>query len=210
MQFWTDYRLTTRKAGGFDGIVSEHLLYSGPKTVTALTWVLNCIIQLEYIPQSFRYGIAIPLFKQGKESTLKKDNYRKITLLTTFCKLFESVTLKRAEPWLISDNRLSPLQGAAIQGCSCLHTSLILRETAAYQQEGGHNTIIAFLDARKAFDAVWVAGLFHKLYELGIDAKLWRLLYLWYSDLRCSVRIGTNISEQFQLLQGGFRHKNFI
>ena len=39
------------------------------------------------------------------------------------------------------------------------------------------------LDTRKAFDTVWHEGLFHKLYQAGINGKLWRILWKWY---RCS------------------------
>lgn len=171
----------------------------------ALTWILNAIIKSEYIPKSFRYGIAIPLFKPGKEDRLDKDNYRKITLLTVFCKLFETVLLQRADPWLLSDSKLGSLQGAAQPGCSSLHTSYLLRETAAYHIEGGNEVFIALLDARKAFDSVWVKGLFYKMYKLGIKGKLWRLLLIWYSDLKCKVRIGDTYSEEFSLGQGVFQ-----
>ena len=197
--------LKKKKAGGWDGIVAEHFQYGGVATIKAITWILNSIVITEHIPKSFKYGIAIPIYKHGKDDRLNRDNYRKITLLTTMCKLFESVTLARADPWLLEEQRLGSLQGAAEPGCSCLNTTFLLRETAVYQQEGGHNVFIALLDARKAFDSVWIKGLLHKIYKLGINGKLWRLLLNWYSDLRCKVRIGSSYSDEFALGQGVFQ-----
>ena len=197
--------LKSGKASGWDGVVSEHLHFCGGNTITVLTWLLNCIIMSEYVPVAFRYGIAIPLLKNGKNDRLSKDNYRKITLLPTLCKLFETVTLNRADPWLLEDDRLGSLQGAAVPGCSSLHTTLLLRETIAYQSEGGHDVYIALLDARKAFDSVWIPGLFHKMYNLGIKGKLWRLMKNWYKDIRCKVKIDEQLSSEFRLGQGVFQ-----
>ena len=115
----------------------------------------------------FQYGISIPLFKHGKESKLKKDNYRKLTLLPTL-QIIQIVTLNRADPWLLEAHMFGSQLGAAVPGCLCLHTSLLLCETAAYQIEGGPEVFIAMLDARKAFDSVWIQGLF-KIYKLRIQ-----------------------------------------
>ena len=97
--------------------------------------------------------------------------------------------------------------------CNCIEDEInylidcpfLLWGTAAFQHERGHNSYLALLDARKAFDNVWTAGLFHKLYTMGINGKLWRLLVNWYSDIKCCVRIGTTVSEFFKLLQGVFQ-----
>ena len=64
---------------------------------------------------------------------------------------------------------------------------------------------VAFLDARKAFDCVWTDALFVKLYQKGVDAKLWRLLRNWYDDMQCKVRIKNATSDSFKVLIGVFQ-----
>ena len=67
---------------------------------------------------------------------------------------------------------------------------------------------MAFFDVSKAFDSVWIDGLFFQLYNLGIRDSLWRILYKGYTDFVCSVRIGDRTSLPYPMLcgihQGGF------
>jgi exonuclease III len=193
------------KAGGHDGLVSEHIKYASVNVHDLILKIMNAIISYEYIPDSFRYGICIPLHKGGKKTKDNPDHYRKITLLPTLSKLFETLLLNRADKWLIADNKLGELQGAAHEGASCLHTSLLLRETIHHRIEEGETTYVAFLDAKKAFDSVWVDGLFVKIFDMGLNAKLWRILRKWYKNLKCQVRVGDHISQAFQVLVGVFQ-----
>jgi exonuclease III len=193
------------KAGGHDGLVSENIIYASPYIHEIICSIMNSIIIREYIPESFRCGICIPLHKGGNKAKNNPDNYRKITLLPMLSKLFETLLLNRADKWLTADSRLGELQGAAQEGASCLHTSLLLRETIHHRVEQDGLVHIALLDAKKAFDSVWVDGLFVKLYEMGLNAKLWRILRVWYKDLRCKVRVGDHLSQPFQVLVGVFQ-----
>ena len=71
---------------------------------------------------------------------------------------------------------------------------------------------VAYFDVFKAFDTVWVNGLFYKMYEMGIRGKTWRLLYRSYIDFMCKVRSKVRIrdmsSEWYKMMcgihQGGF------
>ncbi len=35
---------------------------------------------------------------------------------------------------------------------------------------------VVLLDINKAFDSVWIDGLMYRLFEIGIDLKLWKLI----------------------------------
>ena len=136
------------------------------------------------------------------------DNYRGITLLSSFNKLFEMVIWRRIEHWWENQRIISELQGACRKGSSCIHTALTLQETISSQCEGGRKVFVAFFDVSKAFDSVWIDGLFFQLYNLGIRDSLWRILYKGYTDFVCSVRIGDRTSLPYPMLcgihQGGF------
>ena len=54
----------------------------------------------------------------------------------------------------------------------------------------------------KAFDTVWVDGLFYMLYKRGIRGKLWRLLRAAYKECLCAVLLNGRLSRWFSLLQG--------
>ena len=60
---------------------------------------------------------------------------------------------------------------------------------------------MASLDATKAFDRLWRAGLFFKLLD-RIPMDTWRVLYSYYSSSRGAVRVGSSISDLFQIKDG--------
>ena len=74
--------------------------------------------------------------------------------------------------------------------------------------ETNRKCLVAYFDVAKAFDAVWIEGLFFQLYELGIRGKTWRILYNFYADFRCCVKVQGQISDWYSLQcgihQGGF------
>ena len=56
-------RLKKRKAPGHDNFLAEHLIEGGPCVITWLTGIMNAIIEHEYIPESFKCGLVVPIYK---------------------------------------------------------------------------------------------------------------------------------------------------
>lgn len=188
-----------KKAPGWDGITAEHILYGGKTLHDCLLKVFNIMLSLELMPSCLKKGVLISIPKGGKDSTIRENN-RGITLLPILYKMYQ--TLLRNRLGVNALDLLEPVQGAGQKGLSCLHTSFLLREVIQYNTERGNDVYIAFLDAKKAFDSVWILGLMYKLFYLGIDAKLWRVIYNMYTDFYCTVRIGGEYSEWFKIKQG--------
>ena len=55
-------RLKKRKAPGHDNLLAEHLIEGGPCIITWLTGIMNAIIEHEYIPESFKCGLVVPIY----------------------------------------------------------------------------------------------------------------------------------------------------
>ena len=87
------------KALGDDGITTEHLVYAGPVLVDFLCDLYNAVQVSEYIPKSFKRGVQVLLYKGKDICTLNADNYRGITLLPTYNKLFEILIWRRLKTW---------------------------------------------------------------------------------------------------------------
>ena len=191
--------LNKGKAAGFDQITAEHIAFANDSIEIILQFLYNAIRAHEVIPKCFRTGIQIPLFKGKDLDILDPNNYRGITLLYTFNKVFEILVWHRLKGWWNDEHVISELQGACKSGLSCLHTALLLRETVATSMEENEHCFVAFFDVAKAFDTVWTDGLFKQIYDLGITGKTWRLLYRCYIDFSCRVRVGTNLSDSYGL-----------
>jgi hypothetical protein len=129
-------------------------------------------------------------------------NNRGITLLPVIGKLFEKVLLQRHMAWAADNDPLDSLQGAAQPDWSCLHTSLLLQKTVSHNLEKGSVVYVAMLDIQKAFDTVWIEGLLFKLFQNGMDSKLWRLLQKAYDGFECKVQINGELSEGFEASRG--------
>ena len=166
-------RLHLRKAPGHDGITAEHLRHGGPYLCRFICALFNSMIRAEYIPSNLRKGIQVPLYKGKNTCPLDPDNYRGITLLSCFNKLFEMIICQRIEPWWENNRVISELQGACRRGSSCIHTALTLQETIASQLGGGGKVFVAFFDVSKAFDSVWVDGLFFSLSYAMWNSPRW-------------------------------------
>ena len=164
-------KLNGGKAPGYDGITREHLKAAETPIVKFLTIVLAKMLEIEYIPVNFRRGIQIPLYKGKNTSTLDPNNFRGITLLSTFNKIFEILLWARIEKWWGDSGVISETQGACRKGVSSLHTALLLQETIASNIEKGKKVFVTYLDVSKAFDRVFIEGLFYQLRKIGIIGK---------------------------------------
>ena len=200
--------LNSGKAPGLDGITKEHIKNAGPAMVHLIVLLFNWIVSTEYIPINFRRGVQIPLYKGKNTSTTDVNNYRGITLLSTFNKLFEIVIWKRMERWWFQSGAISNLQGACRKGISCVQTAFLLQESISTLLQNNSKVFVTYLDVSKAFDGVWIGGLFYRLWEIGVHGKTWRILYNTYKDFQCRARIQGKMSEWYPLNcgihQGGY------
>ena len=200
--------LNSGKAPGYDGLTKEHLKYAGPNMVNLLVLIFNWILLTKYIPINFRRGFQIPLYKGKNTSTMEVNNYRGITLLTIFNKLFEVIMWKRIEGWWNETGAISQLQGACRKGVSCVHSAYLLQESISTLLETYNKVFVTYLDVSKTFDGVWIGGLFYRLWEIGIYGKTWRILFNSYRDFKCQARIQNQSSEWYPLTcgihQGGY------
>ena len=98
------------------------------------------------------------------------------------------------------------LQSAYQSKLCSLMISFNLQETIAHFTERGSKVYCSLLDAKSAFDSVWHDGLFVKLFKLGINRKMWRLLRPTYNRMYGCVCHDGLMSQWFKLnqsVQGG-------
>ena len=201
-------KLNKGKAAGFDTITAEHLQHTGKEFIDLLAGLFNRLIQIEHVPRNFKIGTQIPLYKGKNTCSLDPNNYRGITLLTSLNKVFEIIVWHRMKDWWETERVISNLQGACKPGMSCIHSALVLQEAISVGLGTGRKVLVAYYDVAKAFDSVWIDGLFYQLRKMGVVGRVWRLLYQSYQNFSCKVRVGGLYSEwygmQCGIHQGGF------
>ena len=85
-------KLKNNKAVGIDNILNEFIKASTFKLIAAITKLFNIVLDSGTIPKEWGIGVLVPLFK-NKGSANDPDNYRGITLLSCFGKLFTQLLI---------------------------------------------------------------------------------------------------------------------
>ena len=157
----------------------------------------------EHIPSEAKRGVIVTIPKSGKKQLNRLNSYRGITLLPSIYKLFETVVLNRIKKaaHMYDLNLCHHLQNAYQSGLCSLMTSFVLKETINYYAERGSKTFCCMLDASSAFDTVWHDGLFFKVYNAGINGRLWRVLRSAYTSVKSCVFVDGCISPWFNVRQ---------
>ena len=194
--------LKTGKAQDLTGLSYEHFKYAGRHVFIVLALLFNCIIESELLPKIFLKGITIPLFKGGDKDPLDKNDYRGISIQSVLCKIYDSVIISRSSQLIKDKLQICKTQSACEKGLSSVNASLLLQETVSHNTENRSKVYVTFFDAKKAFDTVWIDGLFYLLYCNGIKGKLWRLLRKAYLECLSSVLVNGTMSAWFRLFQG--------
>ena len=157
-----------------------------------------------YIPEQWKIGLVIPVYKGHPKNKSDPNSYRPITLLPVIYKVLERVILNRILDWI--KTCLIPFpneqQHGFRQNVGCSTASFTLHETIYANLEQNSNVYIAFLDILKAFDTVWHTGLMNKLYDFGINGSLHRLIFKSYQNICGTVVCNGYKSSVFPIHRG--------
>ena len=198
-------RLKNNKACGFDGILNEFLKHSAVKMVAVITSLFNLIFKSGKMPKVWAFGQISPIYK-GKGNTSDPNNYRGITVISCFAKLFTSIINKRVCAFLEENSLLGNEQAGFRKGHSTLDHLFALHCLIDIYLQKKKKLYCAFVDFRKAFDSVQHGLLWHKLLQMNVDGKVLDILRDLYDKTKLCVKHNMTRSHLFTsnigLLQG--------
>ena len=188
--------LKLNKACASDLILNEFLKFSKSKMLSAFTKLFNIVFTSGFIPDSWSQGIISPIYK-NKGDKSSPDNYRGITLLSCFGKLFTSILNNRLNNYLENMNILAEEQAGFRKGYSTTDHIFNLKCLIDLYLFRGKKLYCAFIDYKKAFDSVNRVYLWQKLINNNIDGKMFKIIHNLYANAKSCVRIGNSKSTSF-------------
>ena len=126
----------------------------------------NLSLKYGIYPEKFKTSRIIPIFKSGDH--LSTDNYRPISLVSSFAKLLDKIVAIKLTNHLELNQLLYKYQFGFQKKLSTEHNLLHLTNFVSNSLNDGKYCIGIFLDLKKAFDVVSHEILINKLEKFGI------------------------------------------
>ena len=108
-----------------------------------------------------------PIFKGG--NNLQSENYRPISILPLFSKIFEKLIYNRAYNYFVENKFLFPKQFGFQINSSPEHATLESVSSTTKSFEKNEHVLRVFIDLKKAFDTLNHEKPLHKLKLYGIN-----------------------------------------
>ena len=189
------------KAPGRDCIRVVVLKNCEPELFYISADLFNKCLKESCFPDCWKVSSVVPVFKNvGERSTAK--NYRPVSLLSVFGKVFEKLVNNRIVDHLEKCGLFSDFQYGfrSSRSTADLLTVVSDRITGAFNRSGATRAVA--LDISKAFDTVWHAGLLHKLKSYGISGQIFGLISSFLSNRRLRVVLDGKPSQEYLVNAG--------
>lgn len=153
-------------SSGNDGVSSSLLKSVSEQLALPLAHIANASFESGVFPSVLRQAVVKPLLKKGSPHDI--ENYRPISILSTFSKVLEKLYLIRLLPFLSQNNIIFDKQYGFRRGYSTIDAVFDFINNVSLALDERQHSFGVFLDLRKAFDVVDHELLLCKLHNLGI------------------------------------------
>ena len=167
-------KLDPSKAHGHDQISIRMVQICDKAICKPLHLIFSSCIESGIFPTEWKKANVVPIHKRDDKQNVK--NYRPVSLLPIFGKIFERLIYNEMYSFFIENDLISSNQSGFKQGDSCINQLLSITHDIYQSLDQGYEVRGVFLDISKAFDKVWHKGLIHKLKQNGIGGPLLKIL----------------------------------
>ena len=170
--------LKNSRSSGHDEISSAFLKQIISSILTPFTHICNLSLSSGVFPSSFKVAKVIPVHK--RDSTSSVNNYRPISILSSFSKILERIVYNRLYDFLNKNKLLNPNQFGFRKSHSTDLALVKFYDFVSRALADREHSIGVFMDLSKAFDTLDHSILLHKLEHYGVRgiASEWFSSYL--------------------------------
>ena len=175
-----DKQLKNKSSSGYDNISSKLLKQLKTQLIEPLTFLINQSIDSGKFPNLLKLAKIKTLFKKGDAHDT--NNYRPISLLPAFSKIFEKVLLNQLVDYFNEHSLFYKSQYGFRNKHSTELAVLELIDYLTQVADKGKTPFSVFIDLSKAFDCLDHSILIKKLQYYGIQGKALDLLTDYLQD----------------------------
>ena len=192
--------LKNSKATGADNI-PMHIIKDISEYISApLTQIVNLSLAKGIFPDQLKISKIVPIYKADDPELF--SNYRPISLLSNFSKIFEKVMYNQLIKFTNTLEILHSLQFGFRKNHSTSLALIHLINKIASSIDHNEITMGIFLDLSKAFDTLNHDILFYKLEHYGIRGTALEWTKSYFSERKCFVQYQI-ISSSYQTMKCG-------
>ena len=191
-------RIDHRKGPGYDNIPPKLVKEASDEFTVPITSLINESIRLGHFPDGLKMAELAPLFKSS--DCLSEGNYRPVSILICFSKIFERVYHNQLYAYF--DRILSMLLAAFRKRYSCDHVLIKLIEDCKQALDSREHMGFVLMDLSKAFDCLPHRLLLCKLRKYGVSPHACQLIRSYLSNRKQRVKIGRTRSDWLNISKG--------
>lgn len=192
--------LKTGRTKDFYGLNSYFLKINIDSFVIPLTKLINDCFKTGVIPNCMKIATVLPLHKSGGTEVM--SNYRPISILPVFSKVFEKVLNNQIRKYFEVNSLFNKQQFGFRANCNTSDAiSLFISNTIKCFEVGGFSLSV-FCDLSKAFDCVDHNVLLEKLKIYNFDDRSRQVIKSYLSDRFQVVKLDNDISDPLQVKVG--------
>ena len=165
----------------------------GSTAITTLTLLFNwCLKTGNWIWNTSRVTF---IRKEGKNTYIKPDSYRPISMSSYFGKVLERILDTRLRIFIELERKFDDDQEGFTAGRSTTRYLFRMIANLSGIKKKKLTCIILFIDFQKAFDSVHLPTRMTKLNKLGVQGRILKLLHSFLFDRKVKLKVNDFIGE---------------
>lgn len=192
--------LKTNCSPGNDNVDSKTVKYFHKYLIKPLKHIINMVFKTGDVPSQFKASVVTPVHKSGDRTDI--SNFRPISVINNFAKIFEKCVKDRLVSFLNSNNIFSRNQFGFTAGLSTADSIYEVVKNITDNLNNGKKCLAVFLDLARAFDTVPHDSLLRVLHSYGVRGTVLNVFENYLTKRQQKVRINGILSDAVEVKIG--------